>query len=205
MPQMKWPPSELFPKAKLIADRIGKNRNVTGVAVTGSLARLELARDIDLVVFHNSAFKDGLARSPERPEASRPVADQYDCNNLDFSSVPNYQAVIRIRRNVPLDLIFVREEILWDCAYLELLGKSERFPEFYKRVFCNIPLLLLGVRRHSPLEKFTENLPVKWLEVDYGLSHPSCKVMHTCQNPACKPTTTWEQLRAEIEKRKAGM
>lgn len=205
MLQTKWSPTELFPKAELIADFIGKNRNVTGVAVTGSLARLEPARDIDLVIFHNGAFKDGLARDPERPEASRPIANQYYNNDLDFSLVPNYQAVIRTRGNVPLDLIFVQEKILWDCSYLELLGKSEKFPEFYKRVFCDIPLLLLGVRRHSPLEKFTGNLPVKWLEVDYGLSYPSCNIMHTCQNPACKPTVTWEQLRVEIEKRKASM
>lgn len=196
----KWPPATLFPKAELIAHFIGLDQNVTGVAITGSLARFEHARDIDLVVFHNGAFRDGLAHYPQGL-----YSNLYDSDVLTFSLVPNFRDVMKVSQDVPLDLFFVREEILWDCAYLKFLGDSERSPGFYKTVFCDVPLLLMGVRWGSSLEKFIVkvNFPIRWLGMDNSLSRPFCHIIHTCRNSACKPTVNWARLRAGVEKRKA--
>lgn len=200
-----WPPEELLLRADLLSFLLKLDTRVTGVAITGSLARLEAEiHDIDLVVLHNGSMEDGSCKDPMR--------NKLYCNDLLLSSIlesPGLcRALTQARSGVPADFIFVQERVLWDCDYLRSLERKEKFPDFYLRVFNDLPLILLdpfGTRgdlheRFFGIEKvFALERGLPWT----GFSYPGLLIRHLCGNSRCRPKQTWVECREAIKDRKA--
>ena len=203
----RWRPEELLPKVDRLARVLLENQHVTGVALTGSLARLEpKIHDIDLIVFHDGRLKDGSAPDPPGPSEY----DYEDSFPLDVAfDVPEWDLVRSLRgisSGTPLNYIFVQEKVLFNCAYLQSLEAREHFKDFYTRVFCDIPLVLLRPRSRRGLLRerikidgifgFGRNLP------GIGLSPRGLRIKHRCIDPRCKPRETWSRCRRRIKMRK---
>ena len=207
----RWRPEELLPKVDLLTFLLMLNPHVTGVALTGSLARKERRiHDIDLVVLHDGELEDGSAQDPEREEP-------YYNNDLILSSVfaatdgPELlsRSLSQARDNIPVNYIFVSEKALWDCGYLARLEREENFPGFYKRVFCDTPLLLLHPYhvRGKLLERIDSRQIVAFESGLFwnGFSYPVLPIQHKCGEIAflsCQPAQTWAECRKEIKRRK---
>lgn len=201
----RWSPAVLLPKAELISYLLMQNPNVSGVAITGSLARFEdKIADIDLVILHNGNMQDGSAHEPRKKLP-------YYSNDLILSWVLGSGGVSRqithARGDVPVDFIFVDEKVLWDCEYLGSLEQNEKFKEFYKRVFCDIPLiLLLPFDRRGRLikhleQKSTINLNSCGLQ-ESEFFYNGMYIRHECGNSECRPKENWEVCRSRIKRRK---
>lgn len=205
----RWSPRTLLPKVDLISFLLMQNPHVTGVALTGSLARFEpLVHDIDLVVFHDGMISD-LSCSEPRQDVEK---DDYS-SALPLACVIENGVVARhitqARNGVPINFIFVNERVLSDCDYLQSLVYQEWFPGFYQRVFCGLPLYLLGPyhRRGILVQSVTTEEIVALERCPNGstedkFSYPAVLVRHVCDNPLCKPTQAWEECREEIRLRK---
>ena len=200
----RWTPDELLPKASLLAKTLMDCPKVTGVALTGSLARFEkLSHDIDLIVLHNNTMTDGSCEDPPR------TIVRYSNPDLDLGfTIGNYNAekLSEIRGDVPVNYIFVNEKALWDCQYLQSLEKLEGLPGFYIAVFCQIPLLLFfNAYQKGGLAQYVRDLPPVTLEA--RLSNPTAAyrgfyVKHRCGDPGCKPKMSWPEREKIIKARK---
>ena len=204
----RWTSQELIPKMDLLAFLLLLHPHITGVLLTGSLARKERKiHDIDLVVLHDGEMEDGSACDPMKEEP-------YYSNDLllatTVSGGPEFlsRALGHARGPVPLNYIFVHEEVLWNCAYLQSLSEEERYSEFYKRVFCDIPLLLFDpYSRRGLLRERIEVNPKTVIAFGRGISglaysYPVVQARHQCENPECLPHQPWSECRKEIRRRK---
>lgn len=206
----RWRPEELLPKADNLASLLLQNQHVTGVALTGSLARLEKKiHDIDLIVFHDGTLRDGSAPDPPGPAEY----DYEDSFPLDVAFVvPECKLVHSLREaraGVPVNYIFVNEKVLWDCSYLQALEAKEHFKDFYLRVFCDIPLVLLRpIERRGLLQErigFEYGNTNTWFDgFVSGCTFPytGWRIAHHCIDPRCKPGETWAECRRRIKLRK---
>lgn len=208
----RFRPQELLPRADLLTYLLMQNEHVTGVGLTGSFSReytrpLRKIHDIDLVVFHDGTLDDGSVQDPERTEP-------YYNDDLFLHDIVTQEgasrALTHARMSVPVNYIVVGERVLWDCGYLQSLEAKERFPEFYLRVFCDIPLILLHPyhRRGLLRERIRcDTETVVWLErgfprVKFG--YPGVVIRHQCGDTVrlCKPKQSWDECRQEILRRK---
>lgn len=200
---MRWPPGELLWRAENLAKTALLSPHITGVALTGSLARKEpLIHDIDLVVLHDGTLSIGGISDP-LTEAT------YD-EGLDLPYGAIFQTEIEKtlreqRGPVPVNYICVQDRALWDCRILQSFKQHERFPDFYLRVFTDIPLFLLcpsdcllgllAQERYAAHEIISigrrGNDPIE-----------AVRLKHLCGSPECIPRQTWEQCKAEIRARK---
>lgn len=200
-------PQVLLPKAKVLAALIATHWQVEGVALTGSLARLEpLVADIDLVVFHDGMIRDGFV--------SDSLKRSYDESNFTLDGVLGRELAYLLsfaRGETPVDYIFVRTDALWDCGYLSQLRTQERHPDFYATVFCQIPLYLLNpkVVVRGRLHKFLFHKDgicgFRWLDLTLQEAHyffPEIQVRHRCLTPSCQPKTPWEERWRTLRVRK---
>lgn len=212
----RWRPEVLLAIANRLAELLIENRHVTGVALTGSLARLESnIHDIDLVVFHDGTLKDGSAPDPPGPKEY----DYEDSFPLDVAFVVPERDLVRSLREAssgtPVNYIFVEEKVLFDCAHLQSLEAREHFKDFYTRMFCDIPLVLLRPReRRGMLKERLSDESIAAFEIAQLMSHnfdwqltpsvdyPGLPIVHSCENPGCRPKTTWGECREEIRRRK---
>lgn len=203
----RWPPQELLPKADRLAQLLLQNRHVTCVGLTGTLARLEpKIHDIDLIIFHDGILQDGIAPDPCGLKGS----DYQDAFPLDVAFVvPDWGLVQSLREassGTPVDYIFVKEKVLFDCSYLQSLEAKERFKDFYTRVFCDIPLILLRPReRRGILHEVIGLDDIFWFGNDLpgiGLKYNGLRIGHRCADPRCKPRESWEKCRRRIKRRK---
>ncbi len=200
---MRWPPVELLWRAENLAQTALTQPHITGVALTGSLARMEpLIHDIDLVVLHDGTLPVGGIGDP-------PTKAAYD-EGLDllYSAIFQTQTEERLRKQrgpVPVNYICVPDRALWDRKTLQSLKQRERFTDFYLRVFNDIPLYLL--RPTDCLFGLFDQERYKVLEVTsigWRGNQPirAVRLKHLCGNPGCIPQQAWERCRAEIRARK---
>lgn len=209
----RWRPEELLPKADQLAALLLQNGHVTGVALTGSLARLEpKIHNIDLIVFHDGSLRDGSAPDPPGP-AEYDYEDSFpDSFPLDTAFViPEWSLVRYLRQTssgTPVNYIFVKETVLFDCAYLQALEAKEKFRDFYRRVFCDIPLILLrpAERRGLLRERISVDPDVLWfggfVVPRHILQLIGLSIAHCCTDPRCKPRESWTTCRWRIKLRK---
>lgn len=201
----RWTPEELLPKAHSLASVLRDCPSVTGVALTGSLARFErLIHDIDLIILHDSTMPDGSCQDPSR------ITERYALPDLDLGfTVGRYiaKSLSEIRGDVPVNYIFVHEKALWDCKYLQSLAKLERMPGFYLAVFCQIPLILFfNAYQKGGLAQFTRAMPHALLHEK--LSTPNAAycsgfyIRHRCGDPGCAPKISWPEREKIIKARK---
>jgi hypothetical protein len=166
--------------AKMISHILLSGSGVNQVALTGSLARDEVfVRDIDLVVLHTLGDKCDLTchlnhRIPDSYSVTsaepRDFLKDVFSKNLDI-------AVKAVAGITSVDLIFVQEKALNDCTYLRSLSTKERYTDFYKRIFCELPLL--------PYDSYTCEFKKESLR-------------HNCRE-TCKPAREWIKVRKEVK------
>lgn len=200
MRKKEWKPEELLPKADLLAHLIEECSEVSGVALTGSLARREPAsHDIDLIVFHDGGLQEGDCRDPSR-------ADDSDSISLVATFGETMaRRLSYVRGDVSVNYVVVHEKALWDCQHLQALRVKERFPEFYLTVFCQTPLVLLAINsKRSGLRQFIDELEPMMLSAGKGKKYnlPGIVIRHHCGDPCCRPSLTWEERRIEIVAKK---
>ena len=108
------------------------------------------------------------------------------------------------RRDVPVNYIWVHEEVLWGCDHLQSLERSEDFPDFYLTVFCQIPLILVDYTIcRGVLRKYIDRLLGAAPQIlDSTLFFHGAKLRHECNSPGCRPKKPWEERRREIKARK---
>lgn len=202
MSRQHWSPETLLPKAELLAFFLTLNKHVTGVALTGSLARFEpRVHDIDLVVFHDGQLPEGGCRVPETANGLG--------HDVSLSAVLGAELARRlatVREEVPISYLFVREQALWDCDVLQALKPKEKFPGLYLTIFCQIPFLLLSPDlSRGGIRQFIEEIePVILQEAkeEGKISYSGIPIRHRCGDPRCKPEKTWEEVWLEIRDRK---
>lgn len=200
----RYRPEKLLPKSELLASLLLQNEHIVGVALTGSLARQERKiHDIDLVVFHDGALQDGSCQDPERKEP-------YYSDDLILPVLLKNGMLSRhlsqARADVPVNYIFIGERAIGDCGYLKSLEAKEKFPEFYLRVLCDIPLVLLYPYRRRGVfrERFKDediialDRGLPWT----GLCYPGLPIRHLCEDACCRPKKPWSECRKEIKRRK---
>lgn len=209
----RWSPEELMPRVDLLAYLLMQNEHITGVGLTGSFAR-EYTRnarrihDIDLVVFHDGTLEDGSAQDPERMEP-------YYNNDIFLHAILPQEGACRAlrqaRMGVPVNYIVAGEHVLWDCQYLRSLEAGELFPEFYLRIFCDIPLFLLRpyyrrglLRERIKCDTGTVLNLGGSLPRAGGLGYSGVMIGHKCDSPLrlCHPSVPWRECRLEIQRRK---
>jgi hypothetical protein len=190
---------------KKMARVLSEHEHIVGVAITGSLARFEAwCHDIDFIVFHDGTLRDGGSSMPARYNDTS-LPDDVD---LDKTLGAGFYASLQVmRRGVPLNLIFTRPDALWDCGYLKSLAPIEKFDSFFRRVFTDIPLLLLHREStRGSLQKHVRSLPLEPLVSQlnlFGRQGPLViHLKHVCSDPLCKSTQTWDECKAEIKARK---
>lgn len=201
----RWRPEELLPKVDSLACLLLQNQHITGVALTGSLARLEpQIHDIDLVVFHDGEMQDGSSQDPPK--------DTPSCSNeLILGSVMGEdiaRSLGHVRGDVPINYIFVGETALWDCRYLQELEKVEMSEkgrgefEFYLTILCQIPLMLLSPSScRGGIKRLAENVEATNFGRQ-GLSEPVIRIRHWCDSEKCRPIQPWAERSLEIKRRK---
>lgn len=191
--------------AKLLAYLLVREKGVSFVALTGSLARGETeVRDIDLIVLHTlgpeADFTCHINHNPSgfgltHRQKSRDPVLTFLCDQTmrylewrtfleerfshGFVSVLSAlcSAYLLKLGAVKVDLIFMHNRVLYDCEYLAYLGGIERFEDFYRRVFCEIPLLPF-------------NPEIAEFEFP-SLRHKDGK--------CCFPRRTWEDVKQEVK------
>lgn len=199
----RWPPAELLWRAENLAETALLSPHITGVALTGSLARMEpLIHDIDLVVMHDGSLPVGGIGDPLTGVAYDEGSD------LLYGDIFRPEIEERLRKErgpVPVNYICVPGCVLWDCKTLQSLKQHERFTDFYLRVFTDIPLYML-----RPTDCLFGILSQErfWglaaTTIGWRGNQPINAVLlkHICVNPECIPQQTWEQCKAEIRARK---
>jgi len=207
----RWRLEELLPLADLISCQLMLHNDIAGVALTGSLARLEpLIHDIDMVVFHDGNIEDGSCEGSEEKRRSVGYNGTEIYLALErFIGESLSKKIASILGEVPSHLIFVNERILWNCEYLlerdwAVSGALGLNTGLYKTVFCQIPLLLLNphgarsklheISQKVKTERFDKN--VSWTRLPYAV------IRHACANPACKPEEPWEERQKKIKRKK---
>jgi len=211
----RWPPQELLPVADYLSCVLKIHQNITGIALTGSLARLEpQSHDIDLVVLHNGKIQDGNCAGSEKKLYD---VGRYNTRKEERLFMEEFvekelaNRITQITGEIPSNFIFVNQNALWNCEYLESLGKkfwglSSGLNGFYTAVFCQIPLLLLDPQSvRGELFNHISNLPVEKFDKNFSWTGlPFIKIRHQCSNQACQPQETWEKRQKQIrEKKKA--
>lgn len=174
-----------------------------GVALTGSLARMEESKihDIDLVVFHNGTIPDGSAECPKKERF------YFDSMPLSRFLEDDPTELIEIARgSAPLNMVFVDQKILGDCEYLQTLAKTSQCPDFFFAVFTEIPLLLIrpgSVEGYLLRYIFGKGYPVEYRsDIKPFEFFPYMFIHHECSSAICKPSRPWSVRRKEIKQRK---
>jgi len=192
---VRWSPAELLWRAEDLAETALRSPHITGVALTGSLARMEpLIHDIDLVVLHDGTLPIGGIGDP--------LTDMTYDEGLDLVYRDVFPTSIEERLKeqrgpVPINYICVPDRALWDCKTLQSLKKYERFPDFYLRVFTDIPLYIL-----CPAECLLQISILQLIGQHENKPIMVARLKHSCENPDCIPQQTWEQCKDEIRARK---
>lgn len=189
-----WSAEELLEKTDVLSALLMNHPAVTGVAVTGSVARMEEdAHDLDLVVFHDGSLPIGGFR--QRDEIDD-VENRWDIPSDEIGAdlVRRLQAV---REHVPVTYLFVNETTLWICADLQALGGQEIHSGFWRTVFCQIPLLLFPEHRGVGLQKFTD-----YLRSETVSAYRFIPLRHHCGSAGCDPIASWEEIEGWIKERK---
>lgn len=200
-----WRPEDTFPRAVVLAHLLMEEEDISGVALTGSVARFELAHDIDLVAFSNSGLIESGILCEDPADRLQEILEGYcpvDFIEAIFPKASYYLSVAR--GEVPVSYILVSEAILWDCRLFQEQPQFVPDREFYQQVFCNIPLLLLnpGDTRHE-LGKYVKRFKEHGVEVGTHI-FPVRNVRHECENEGCKPKRSWKEIAREREERKSG-
>lgn len=198
-----WKPSDLFSKAESIANLlVATNDHIVGVALAGSLARMEKAvHDIDLVVLHDGQeFSLGRLKYPQLDTRG---AGKFLMLKHHLTPDSVEAKLDKIRGPVPVDFTLVSASVLWSCAYLQTLGPFEVFTDFYRRTFNDdaCPLYLIGPHRFgaNDLKKFY-NAPILLGRTEkqvYALG-----IRHKCVNKLCRPVFPWKVCKEEARARK---
>ena len=199
----RWTPTDLLWRAENLAETALLSPHITGVALTGSLARMEpLVHDIDLVVLHDGTLPIGGISDPLGGK------DYEEGIDLLYAKVfqPAVEEKLRVRRGpVPVNYICVPDRTLWDCKTVQSMKQYERFPDFYLRVFTDIPLFLLrprdclfGIPNH---DRYAAH---EIITIGHRGNQPieAVRLKHLCGNLDCVPKQTWEECRSEIRARK---
>ncbi len=199
----RWPPADLLWRADNLAETALLSTHINGVALTGSLARMEpLIHDIDLVVLHDGMLPIGGIGDPL---SEIDYDEGLDLNYRDIF-LPEIEEKLREKRGpVPVNYICVPDRALWDCKVLQSLKQYERFPDFYLRVFTDIPLFLLcprdclfGLLSH---ERYAAD-EITFIGRRVNQPIEAVSIKHLCGNPDCVPKQTWEKCRSDIRARK---
>lgn len=211
-----WRSDELLPVAYSLSEVMMRDDRIGGVAITGSVARLEAhVHDIDLIIFHDGRMRDGSVNI--RSCAYHGNGDQLEFL-LDCLGKGVYGEIFGILSknlwdDIPANLIFVHKKILGECDYLQsflphlkrgLFSKMRGLPrggrgkidEFYSTVFCDVPLLIIDSDqsrgfRWDELCNLGERLP--------GFSRLR-NISHQCGDVRCKPMKSWVRQRWEVKK-----
>lgn len=200
---LRWSPDELLWRAENLAETALLSPHITGVALTGSLARMEpLIHDIDLVVLHDEMLPVGGISDP-------PSEASYDEGfDLPYSAIFETQTEERLKKQrgpIPVNYICIPDRALWDCKTLQSLKQYERFPDFYLRVFTDIPLFLLRPQDCLFGLLYQERYAAhEIISIGPRGSQPIevVRLKHLCGSPDCVPKQTWEECKDEIRARK---
>ncbi len=187
---------ELLPVADTIATVLTGDRRITGVALSGSVARCEdHCHDIDLVIFHDGTLQDTTLRTSQR-----------DSTEVIASVVSDRiaRAACYISDDTPVSYFFLHEKVLWECKYLQSLSGGERFPGFYRTVFSQTPLYLLSVGREigGSLQRFVYGIAVSELCDPQEYSCRGIPIQHWCGSKECAPVAPWSDIHVQILERK---
>lgn len=194
-----WSPGELFPFAKDIADALFTHKFIVGVGVVGSLARWESdIHDLDIIIFHNGLLRDCVAFEPS-----------FQIPHPDDKRLPHTTTLIssdtrtRIQKEnhlgVPINFTLVNQRLFQDCKYLQQLHASMPHDnsETYKIIAQHVMILRPQQSRGKIAELIKEKIGDK-----EGPTLESVFLEHNCQNPACKPVRSTEQLFAALRERR---
>ncbi|OHA00954.1 MAG: hypothetical protein A3C07_00955 [Candidatus Sungbacteria bacterium RIFCSPHIGHO2_02_FULL_47_11] len=198
----RFGPNDLLPRADLLAFFLMNEAHVTGVAITGSLARLERwCHDIDLVVLHDGALEDG---SCSDPDTKINYGDRVPLTSFSLPEIAYH--LTQARNGVPIDYLCINERILWDCDYLRSCADIEEYSEFYLQIFSEPLILLNPNHRRGELRKHTTRREIFSLKCGFPHLSPwnlyGMQISHECKNQGCKPIQPWEQCRDKIRRRK---
>jgi hypothetical protein len=185
-----WSSGDLFPIADLLSTLLSSHEAVTGVAVTGSVARMEpTVHDLDLVVFHDGS----LATGGFRQKSDIPT----EWESFDKEIGDKLARRLNMARGlVPVTYLFAKETTLWNCEDLQDFASKEKHPGFWRTIFCQTPLLLLGHDSHQ-LDQFTGSL-----EPQIRMNFEVLEIKHHCGSPGCYPLYSWERTQENIRTRK---
>ncbi len=186
-----------FEKARAIADLLAFSKRISGVAITGSVARNErTVHDVDLVLFHRGNTKDGVCHSNGESSNRVPSLLKKHLRNEGLCG-----RILDVLDTLPASFIFVHEKILTDCQYLQskIPEKNDKGGrrDFFPTVFYEIPLVLMspgGVR--GALVSYVRRLT---------LDDPERSVLsigHRCGNTACRPLRPWPEIQKLLKERK---
>lgn len=221
-----WRSKELMPVAHSLADILMKEPNVSGVAITGSVARYEShVHDIDLIVFQNGNRANASCAHDSVVERYSSGYGGPERNLVQvLKELVAEQAFLRLseaRREIPVHYVFVNEKILWDCDYLQSFlpragemgffarmglrfrgaikaAEDRAKDEFYSTVFCEIPLLLIDPVnvRGAVLEH-----AISTSGVYMGAFRSTVPISHQCNEMLCKPSEQWAERRWKVKER----
>ena len=182
--------------ASLLSCRI--NRRLSGVALSGSIARREShCHDIDLVVFHGGSLADGNCRNIKRDSGTDVLLE---------SMVGDWGAhVLRDLTDVSVSYFFVHEKILWDCEYFQSFARKERFPGFYRTIISQTPLFLLWYSEGAKsLLQFVDGIKATKLyeSGDGKVKYMGTPIRHRCGEKGCTPVAPWDEVHKQILARK---
>lgn len=201
-----WPAKDLRQRAIRMARLIyACSPQIDGVAITGSVARGEsVCHDIDLIVLHNGRGVDGSSYHAASLSESRHYDLWFETRSVEqlLGPVVTEQSLRDIAEAVPFHVISVHAKILRDCAYLEKLNQRCVSIDFFKTVFCEIPLLLLVPDSTTGLLKtFLRGGFLRRLFSRYRYFFAEAiPLRHTCTN-CCFPEQSWEVRRITRPKR----
>lgn len=206
-----YTPEELFPRVELLCHFLEQNEHVAGVALTGSLARLEpRVNDIDLVVLHDGYFKDGRYQDAKDFKIVMTKNDGYGTiAETSFKDDILTRLLCEARLGVPVDYIVIEEKALWDCDYIKSLKKIEGMPDFYLRILCDLPLFLMTLEPTGALSQHMNGVPPSHLttytaDAAHQFGYQGIPISHTCKyvNSNCRPSISWSDCKAQIKERK---
>ncbi len=190
---------DLLPTVEVIAAILMANRRISGVALSGSIARGEShCHDIDLVILHGGELEDGNCQNPPRVSVS----------DVLLESMVGRRAAQVLRhvyatRFIPVSYFFMHEKVLWECRYLQTFAKQERFPGFYRTIVSQIPLYLLWIGEEAKhLLQFVHGVEPTVLYESDGAKYTGIQVRHLCYQERCKPVAPWLEIHRQILARK---
>lgn len=227
----RWQPHELFPIVESLYAILIEDKRISGIALTGSLARFEpLVHDIDLVVFHSGGIADGLCLDSDIEQR---IAWQWDSYENRWSNIPplgsyldcgqgGYARLTSVRGGVPVNYIFVNERILWDCGELQFRsGVKREHRGVLRRVYDRINEFLNVTRHQVELRDYCSTI---FCDIPLLLLHPSSvrdglrnyvarfspeeterqflRVDHRCDKALCKPALPWPEKQKILKQQK---